>query len=289
MSTVSRTAGRAAALAAALALALAGCSIPEVDLDGKQCPCASGWTCATATNTCVREPGAIDAADGTLADAGDAAPADATDAAALDAIDAPVIDAIDAPPPPTCLGSAPGATLYSDDFADLIGWVTVGGTWSATAMEAVQSSTASNAAYLYPAGTSAFTSYRVKAQLRRLGGATAGAMQLAVRLQAGNDGQYACAWQPGTGALQLQWVRTNGGVGGTLAQAQVNIGAIPGYDPAAPVTMEVQASGSQLTCCLREHAAATVTATDTRYSAGAPALRTASLSAGFRDFVVSAP
>jgi hypothetical protein len=35
------------------ALALVACRVPDVDLGGKQCPCADGYTCEAATNTCV--------------------------------------------------------------------------------------------------------------------------------------------------------------------------------------------------------------------------------------------
>lgn len=50
-----------AALAALLfgALVTTGCSVKEVDYDGLECPCISGWVCDTATNTCVR-PGTAD-------------------------------------------------------------------------------------------------------------------------------------------------------------------------------------------------------------------------------------
>jgi len=280
-------------VAASIAIAMAACTVADVDLTGKQCPCAAGWTCETASNTCVRDPSPIDASDTAIADAIDGP----IDAPAIDAPDGapPPIDAmidaptIDAPPGPSCLGSAPGASLYADDFADLIGWVNVGGTWSAAGNEAVQSSTAALPSYLYPAGTGAFTSYRVTARMRRLGGAAAGAMALGARLQTGNDAQYHCGWEPGTGGLRLQWIRNNGTPGGTLAQTVIDLGSIPGFDPAAPVTMELQVQGSQLTCCLREIAGATVTVADTRYTLGAPSLRTTSQSAAFGDFHVYAP
>lgn len=36
-----------------LVLACAGCTVPPLELAGKSCPCVSGYTCDTATNTCV--------------------------------------------------------------------------------------------------------------------------------------------------------------------------------------------------------------------------------------------
>jgi hypothetical protein len=48
---------------------LAGCIFGDVSLDGKQCPCASGYVCDDAINTCVRE---LEPRDGSVGDAGDA-------------------------------------------------------------------------------------------------------------------------------------------------------------------------------------------------------------------------
>lgn len=36
-----------------VAVAAAACRVPAVDLDGKSCPCASGWTCDVTSQTCV--------------------------------------------------------------------------------------------------------------------------------------------------------------------------------------------------------------------------------------------
>ncbi|MBL8621168.1 MAG: hypothetical protein JNK64_07690 [Myxococcales bacterium] len=277
--------------AALVALALAGaCRVDDLALDGKQCPCAAGWTCDDATDTCVRDPDVDAAADAAGADG-------APDGAAIDArsgdgggIDAAIdAGAIDAPAGPSCLGSAGGATLFSDDFPDLIGWTTRGGAWSAAGGEAVQSSTAGGLTYAFPAGTESFADYRVAARARRTGGATTGAMELAARIQSSGDGQYHCAWVAVSGDLRLAWTRTNGSEGGVLAQMTVNVGAIPGYDATAPVVLEARAVGTQLTCCVRGVAGATVTISDTRYATGAPGLRTTSQASAFDDFAVSAP
>jgi hypothetical protein len=60
--------------AIAIACAAAACSVPDLDLTGKQCPCVAGWICDTDTNTCVEDPTAPDAPpggpDAPLADAG---------------------------------------------------------------------------------------------------------------------------------------------------------------------------------------------------------------------------
>lgn len=271
---------------AAIAIALVGagagaCTVPDLDLTGKHCPCASGWTCETSTDLCVRAPG------------DDAAPDDgaAPDGAAIDApTDARVVDGppVDGDPGTSCLGSAPGASLYSDDFADLIGWVTSGGTWSASGGEARQSSATATQPYAYPAGTGTFTDYRVAVRAHRTGGTT-GELGVGLRQQTANSARYHCAWQPQTGLLAIAWVRNNGTVGGTLVQKMIDLASMPGYDPAMVVTMEAQVQGSQLSCCLREVAGASITVSDTRYVAGAPAITTNLLAAGFGDLQVNAP
>lgn len=36
-------------------VAFAGCTVPPIDLANRECPCASGYTCDDATNTCVAD------------------------------------------------------------------------------------------------------------------------------------------------------------------------------------------------------------------------------------------
>jgi hypothetical protein len=54
----------------AIAALLAGCVIDDVNLEGKACPCASGWVCDSIRNVCVRSLLDIDAnpGDGPLPD-----------------------------------------------------------------------------------------------------------------------------------------------------------------------------------------------------------------------------
>ena len=63
---------------------LAACNLGEVDLTGKECPCAQGWVCDRSVNECVR---ALDAGPDAGPDAGiDAGPRDAgEDGGPLDA------------------------------------------------------------------------------------------------------------------------------------------------------------------------------------------------------------
>jgi hypothetical protein len=267
-----------ASLVAVVLGASAACRVDELDLEGKRCPCVTGWTCEVATDTCVRDP--LDATEV------DAPPNDGV------IVDAPIdssIDTIDAPPGSSCLGPAGGASLFSDDFNDLIGWVVTGGAWSATGGEALQTDTGGSLIYAYPAGASTFTDYRVASRARRTGGANTGSIEVLLRIQAANDGHYQCVWSPASGALRIDWTRNNGSIGGTLAQMAVNIGAIPGYDALAPVVIEAQAQGTQLTCCVRDLTGASVTVADTRYTVGSPGVRTRTQSAAFDDFAVNTP
>lgn len=60
MQSSTRTSSPFAAVAAAMAamlLALVGCSVKELDLAGKACPCVDGWVCDSAQNLCVPGPG----------------------------------------------------------------------------------------------------------------------------------------------------------------------------------------------------------------------------------------
>jgi hypothetical protein len=64
-------------------LSLAGCLAPRaVDLEGKSCPCAEGWVCDTATDTCIHGSGG--GGDGGVADTGGGGDTGATDGAPMD-------------------------------------------------------------------------------------------------------------------------------------------------------------------------------------------------------------
>lgn len=49
---------RAAVTSIALGLAMTSCVLSDVSLEGRPCPCAEGFTCDEATNTCARGSGA---------------------------------------------------------------------------------------------------------------------------------------------------------------------------------------------------------------------------------------
>ncbi len=241
-------------------LVVSACRVEDLDLTDKQCPCVAGWRCAPATDTCVRAP-ITEPDDGGGGDRPDGVPGS------------------------SCLGTG-GAPLYASEFADLIGWVTVGGAWAATSSEAVQSQPQS--AHAYPAGTGDFAAYHAEARMRRLDGA-GGALGLALRIQPADAGRYRCIWEPAVGGLRLQYMRLNGLLGDTVADTVVDLGTIAGYDPAAPVVLEVLAESSTLRCCVRDLAGASITGTDTRYPTGGPGLETVTQAAAFDDFRVAQP
>lgn len=114
----------------AASLPFAGCVLGDVALDGRPCPCASGWTCDEGENVCVRDApdaggrdgGMRDAGpdatfdaggDATLGDGGDDASDDGGSDGGVDAdvdggADAGVDAGTDAGPPPNI--------LFEDDF-----------------------------------------------------------------------------------------------------------------------------------------------------------------------------
>ena len=105
-------------------LALAGgCSLGEVPLSGKRCPCAAGWVCDEARNLCVETGPRLDAGTGTDAgpnrdasDARDAGPRDAGPDGTVP-VDAGRDAGPDAGPVDGCLGM-PADVIFCDGFED---------------------------------------------------------------------------------------------------------------------------------------------------------------------------
>jgi hypothetical protein len=152
-------------------LGLVACSVPDIELDGKQCPCADGYVCNKQTNTCH------------LADAG----VDAT------------------PPGSSCLG-AEAARLFTLDFNTSLDLTTGAGTWAATGGRATQSDAGAALAYAY--STSAVPSdYRVAATLIPGSGTSLG---VAFRVGLASKTMYICEWRPAAGQLALEWTNNGG-------------------------------------------------------------------------------
>ena len=265
-------------MAMLLGLAAGGCSIETFDLTGKQCPCVTGWVCDESSNTCVRDLTMIDAPVG----GGDGQPVDAFDPDAL-----PADARIDGTPSVSCLGDVFGGSLYANALDDLTGWMTVGdGTWSSAGSEAVQSLATALNTYAYPTAAASLTDYRVALRVRRSGGT--GVLAAPFRIQVGTNNRYRCTWRPSDGSLKLEAPRPQGDYR-SFAETQAAVGSIPGYDPAAPVTIEIEAVGNSVKCCVREIPAALIQSSNTLYSVGPPGLESVSAAAAFDNIQVNAP
>lgn len=129
---------RLVATVVASALALAGCVLDPVDLEGRLCPCTSGYVCDPARRVCVRDEGAADGgsddaatADGSIdapgpdggGDAGfDASVEDASEPtdAGVDAgeLDAGIDAGADAGPDSTGCDDVHATALFCDGYED---------------------------------------------------------------------------------------------------------------------------------------------------------------------------
>ena len=237
-------------------IALAACRVPDLDLDGKHCPCASGYTCDTATDTCIATGGG---------DAGG---------------DAPL---------PACFTTPPGAALFTSSFTGGgLAWTEPLGNWGVQGGEAVQSDDAAALAYAYPPQTAAETDYRITAKLRQDSGAGTDSLGLVLRVDAASTGHYGCTWEPNTGRFSMVHTSTDGTMTSAIDTVLVDLASIPDYMASQPQIMDAEARGSSLECCLRDVPTAHLVVTDTRYVTGGPGFRTASMSAAFDDISINA-
>ena len=150
--------------------ALAACSVPDLSLDGKQCPCTDGYTCDTPSNTC--HPTKM----------------------------------IDAPPPgSSCLGPE-AARLFTLDFNTTLQLTPGAGTWAATGGQAKQTDAAAALAFAYSTSSTP-SDYRVAATLIPGSGAGLG---VAFRVALGQKTMYFCEWKPGAAQLTLGWTNNGG-------------------------------------------------------------------------------
>jgi hypothetical protein len=147
--------------------ALASCSVADVDLAGKQCPCTDGFTCQPATNTCVPDHGN----------------------ASL-----------------SCLGDEPGPLMYATELDTLDGWDIGAGTWAADAGGwARQSDATAKLAYAFPHSVTG-SDYRIVSSFRATDGGTSSALEVSARVgDGGSSHQYNCNWDPFGGAFQIKY------------------------------------------------------------------------------------
>jgi hypothetical protein len=250
---------RVAAIAASTMLA--GCSIPEVDLEGKQCPCAAGYTCELSTNTCHASAG-----DGPRIDAnGDGSGSDAAAG--------------------SCIPGSTGTLLYGTAFTQgNLQWSEPAGDWSVSGGEAHQNDSTLALAYAYPDQTASEVDYQITATLRQVDGTATDAVGLVLRVQPGSGAHYACDWQPNTGAFAVLAIN---GAATTLTSVAVDTSQITGYLPTDAQVMDARTSGSQIECCIRGMPTAHLMITDASFATGGPGFRTISMSAAFDDLSIN--
>jgi hypothetical protein len=243
-------------LAVAL-VALAACRISDVDLTGKHCPCASGYTCNDATQLCQLD-GTIDAATDT---------------------------ATDGPSSQSCLTNLPQEMLaFSDTFSSLGAWTLAAGTWVAMNGQAQQTDDTQTLAYAYPSNSSlVVSSYHVVATMHQLDHlADNSAFELAFRIVPATPDMYHCNFEPNDHTLVIQ--HTSGPQTPVLVSSQVAVGS--DYDPNMTITMELAVTGTTATCCVREIDGASVTTTAIGNPNGPPGMKTYRMAAGYGAFQV---
>jgi hypothetical protein len=238
--------------ALAILVALTACSVPDVSLEGKQCPCTDGFVCDTLTNRCLQGNG-----DGGI---------------------------VDTPAATQCLPSITGeAEIYR--YMGTFDWQHADASWSGDTTEIRQDSSSVQNSYTYVTNallTSA-PNVRVIATMRELAAGT-GTPELGVvlraQLSAQDKSRYTCAWSSKDRALRIE--EQSGGSSTTIAMGAVDAAAtIP-----ESVTMEASVQGNNLACCIRELPTARAMITSNTVTSGYPGLGTNRLSAAFGSFVV---
>jgi hypothetical protein len=262
----------ATVVAAALA---AACTIPEVDLNDRPCPCVDGWTCNPTTMRCERSPGT---------DAGPRVDAPAS-------IDAPLGDGntgTDGFVPDTSVGDAGGC--FYDDFEDgvLDGWQIGGGTWVAEGGEARQLDEDDGRSYMFANATAGFSDYTIRSQFRLIRDSGVGAIELDFRVDPTTQGQqYFCNWEPQS-ELFLIMRSTAAWDGYVLDEVYIDTDSIPGYDPNGIFTMHVELRGNRIHCRIDELPGADIVVFDDRFGSGAAGMKTYRIAAAY-DFIEVCP
>jgi hypothetical protein len=224
-------------------LALAACSVPALSLEGKQCPCVTGYACG---------------GDGVCHANGDGGMKDVVT-------------------PTSCLGSAPGAALYSG-FAST--FATLGGTWTQSG-SLQQTSAASGLAIAYVDNASLEPStYRIVTHVT----GTAGGTAMGISLRITGKPQYDCLWESGTAGTLIWQSVNNGGQSSALASP---LTALPS---SSEITMEVLATPTMLVCCIDNITAAKqiVMNPSPSYPMGFPGVAVVDMKATFDQFDVYA-
>lgn len=241
-------------IAVVVAGMLAGCSVPDLSLDGKQCPCVeAGYVCDTLTNRCLAT----------------------NDAGGI----------IDSPAATACLPSTGETEVYR--YTGTFDWQHEDPSWTGDT-EIVQSSKTAQNSYTYKTSSdlAAIADYHIISSMRQVQpgtGTPSYGIVLRAQLSPQDKSRYACSWIPKNRELRVEV--TQGGAMSTLASATAPMmAAIP-----TTFTMEASITGSAISCCIREIEGARVdNATDPAMTEtmGFPGLQTSRMQAAFGSFVV---
>jgi hypothetical protein len=239
------------AVLAASTLALAACSVPPLSLDGKECPCTDGYVCDTLTNRCLATN------DGGMI--------------------------IDTPAATQCL-PALGVETEIYRYSGPFDWAPQGGAWDGTATEIQQTDAMATAMAFRTSVDLSRANVHVLATMRQTAQGNGGTPGLGIAMRASLDGAttYRCMWSADQRRLTIE--RETGG-----SSTPIGVPATVAASATIPAsfTMEAAASGSSLSCCIRELSDARVTSvTDTAIATGFSGLATNRVAAAFGSFVV---
>jgi hypothetical protein len=239
----------------AAVVAIAGCSVADVDLAGKQCPCSSTYVCDEPTQTCVRPGG----------DAG--------------------ADTGDGPTAHSCLGSDPTTSpMFSDPFDNLVRWAIPAGIWMATGGEALSAKT-DTYSYAFPILTTAANDYRVVTTVRQVDHTdVSSAYEIAFRVQGQTGEMFHCNWEPNDHHIVIQHTGAGGQLSNVLADQMIPVPA--SFDPLQPVTLELEMMGSMVTCCVREVPGSMIQSGPITLPSGPPGIKSWKMQAAYTDFAI---
>jgi hypothetical protein len=202
---------------------LAGCSVPALSLDGKQCPCVeAGYVCDELTNRCLatNDGGGI----------------------------------IDTPAATPCLPPVPETEIYR--YTGMFDWQHADPTWIGDT-EIQQTSTTAQDSYAFKTSSelAAVNDYHIISSMRPVQtGTGAPSFGIVLRAQLGTQdkSRYSCSWIGKSRELRIEV--TQGGSTSTLGSALLGANeTVP-----ASFTMEASVTGSTLACCIREIAGARI-------------------------------
>lgn len=239
-------------------IAFVGCSVPDISLDGKQCPCVeAGYVCDMLTNRCLKTN------DGGMI--------------------------IDTPAATQCLPAVAETEIYR--YAGMFDWQHEDASWMGSATEITQESSTAMNSYTFKTSsdlTSAPNVHVISSMRTTQAGMGTPSFGIVLRAQLSlqDKSKYTCSWIPKNRELRVE--ATQGGNVTTIGTASVSGSAgLP-----SDFTMEASVTGSTLACCIREIPEARITAVNDAamtVTMGYPGLITNRMRAAFGSFVVLKP